>query len=80
MAAPLSPTPLSIALRRLELTSYAIQEVHTELSNPEDPEHKADLLLATEQLVLEALDLYQTVKTYAWGETPTPEIENDDYQ
>lgn len=69
--------PLSTALRRLELTSYAIQEVHTELINPEDPEHKADLLLATEQLVLEALDLYQTVKTYAWG---APETENDDYE
>ena len=59
--------PLETALRRLQLCSYAIQEIHVELEKPDDPEAKADLLIATENLVFEALDLLQTVKTYAWG-------------
>jgi hypothetical protein len=59
--------PLETALRRLQLCSYAIQEIHVELEQPDDPEAKADLLLATENLVYEALDLLQTVKGYAWG-------------
>lgn len=40
-----------------------------------DPEHKADLLLATENLTYEVLDLLRTVKTYAWG----PEDEQEDH-
>lgn len=39
-----------------------------------DPEHKADLLLATENLTYEVLDLLRTVKTYAWG----PESDSED--
>lgn len=59
---------LDIALRRLDLCTYAIQEIHTELEQPDDPESKADLILATEKLVAEIVDLYQTVKLYVWGE------------
>jgi hypothetical protein len=59
---------LDIALRRLDLCTYAIQEIHTELEQPEDPESKADLILATEKLVAEIVDLYQTVKLYVWGD------------
>lgn len=60
-------TPLDKAIQRLELCRYAIQEVHLEIENPEDPEHKADILLATEDLMYDALDLLRTVKGYAWG-------------
>jgi hypothetical protein len=63
-------TPIDIALRRLELCAYAVQEVHTEVEAPTDPEHKADLLLATENLTYEVLDLLKTVKLYAWGPDP----------
>jgi hypothetical protein len=68
-------TPIDIALRRLELCAYAVQEVHTEVEAPTDPEHKADLLLATENLTYEVLDLLKTVKYYAWG--PEPELEEE---
>lgn len=61
-------TSLSTALRRLELCSYAVQEIHTELEEPRDPETKADLILATEKLVAETIDLYSTVRRYVWGE------------
>lgn len=60
--------PLATALRRLELCTYAVQEIHLELNQPEDPESKADLILATEKLVAETFDLYQTVRVYVWGE------------
>lgn len=70
---PLS-TPIDVALRRLELCAYAVQEIHTEVEPPMDPEHKADLLLATENLTYEVLDLLRTVKTYAWG----PESDSED--
>jgi hypothetical protein len=63
---PLS-TPVDVALRRLQLCAYAVQEIHTEVEQPSDPEHKADLLLATENLTYEVLDLLKTVKYYAWG-------------
>lgn len=76
MAAQRNPlsTPIDVALRRLELCAYAVQEIHTEVEQPTDPEHKADLLLATENLTYEVLDLLRTVKTYAWG----PEPEDDE--
>jgi hypothetical protein len=56
------------ALRRIDLCTYAIQEIHTELDQPHDPEHKADLILATEKLIAETIDLYSTVRRYVWGE------------
>lgn len=59
---------IKTALRRLDLCSYAIQEIHTELDQPTDPEAKADLILATERLVGETIDLYATVRRYVWGE------------
>jgi hypothetical protein len=70
---PLS-TPIDVALRRLELCAYAVQEIHTEVEQPTDPELKADLLLATENLTYEVLDLLRTVKLYTWG----PEPEEDE--
>ena len=57
-----------MALRRLELCAYAVQEIHTEINQPHDPEEKADLILATEKLVGETVDLYATVRRYVWGE------------
>lgn len=59
---------MKTALRRLELCTYAIQEVHTELEEPHDPEAKADLILSTEKLIAETIDLYATVRRYVWGE------------
>jgi len=73
-------TPIDVALRRLELCAYAVQEVHTEVQQPTDPEHKADLLLATEALTYEVLDLLKTVKYYAWGPEVEREEEEDQYR
>ena len=58
---------LDTALRRLELCTYAVEEIHLQLDAPNNPESKADLILATEKLVAETVDLYQTVRHYVWG-------------
>jgi hypothetical protein len=78
MASQNSPivTPIDIALRRLQLCAYAVQEIHTEVEQPSDPDHKADLLLATENLTYEVLDLLRTVKIYAWG--PESQFQEED--
>lgn len=67
-AEQLPSTSIKVALRRLELCAYAVQEIHTEIDQPTDPEEKADLILATEKLVGEVIDLYTTVRRYVWGE------------
>lgn len=67
-------TSLSTTLRRLELCAYAVQEIHIQLEAPQDPDDKADLILQTEKLVGETVDLYQTVRAYVWGESHEYEI------
>jgi hypothetical protein len=59
--------PLQRALDRIELCTYAIQEAHYEVEPPEDPERKADLLLAVEGLAVEAIELLHTTKLFVWG-------------
>jgi hypothetical protein len=66
---------LDIALRRLDLCTYAVQEIHIELDQPQDPDSKADLILATEKLVAETVDLYQTVREYVWGREEESELD-----
>lgn len=46
-----------------------------EVEQPQDPDAKADLLLATEKVVSEVFDLYETVRRYVWGVEPN---EDDD--
>jgi hypothetical protein len=71
-------TSLEVALRRLKLCAYAVQEIHTEVLPPTDPEHKADLLLATEALTYEVFELLRTVKIYAWGEELEAEFKEEE--
>jgi hypothetical protein len=54
-------------LERLQLCSLVVQEVHLHLEKPQDPEKKADILLAVEDLTGEILDLLKTTKLYVWG-------------
>jgi hypothetical protein len=74
----ITKTALATALRRLDLCAYAVQEIHLEIDQPQDSEQKADLLIATEKLVGEVIDLYQTVRVYAWGEDHVKE--EDSYE
>lgn len=69
MLPPESPnlSPLDQAIQRLQLCTHVVQETHLELEEPSDPEMKADLLLASENLAYEVIDLLNTAKLYAWG-------------
>lgn len=70
---------LSTTLRRLELCTYAVQEIHSQLDQPDSADSKADLILATEKLVAETVELYQTVRYYVWGkEEPSTIAETED--
>jgi hypothetical protein len=60
--------PLEIALENLSLCTLAVQNAHYNIEPPTDPEQKADLLLAVEDLTSEVLDLLKTTKIYVWGE------------
>lgn len=60
--------PLEIVLENLSLCSQAVQNAHFHIEPPTDPEQKADLLLAVEDLTKEVIDLLQTTKLYVWGE------------
>ena len=74
----LPSSELDITLRRLELCAYAVQEIHAEMLAPQDPEAKADLILATEKLFLETVELYHTVRIFVWGpESQEEEISED---
>lgn len=68
--------PLKRALDRIDLCTMAIQETHLEVEAPENPEHKADLLIAVEALALEAMDLLHTTRVFVWGKD---EDEDDMY-
>ena len=71
-------TPLERSLDRLNLCIYAIQETHYEIEVPQDPDQKADLLLATESLTQEAIDLLMTIRSYVWGPDEDEEEELHD--
>lgn len=74
----LPSSDLDVTLRRLELCAYAVQEIHSEMLAPQDPEAKADLILATEKLFIETVELYHTVRLFVWGpETHEEEISED---
>jgi hypothetical protein len=70
---PTSSDPLVRLLERLQLCTEVIQEVHYLLENPQDPDEKADLLIAVEALTFETIDLLQTTKAYVWGDNPDEE-------
>jgi hypothetical protein len=69
---------LATTLRRLELCTYAVQEIHLQLEHPQSADEKADLILATEKMVTETVDLYQTVRNYVWG-PESDDSEEEDY-
>lgn len=60
--------PLEIALENLSLCTLAVQNAHYNIEPPTDPEQKADLLFAVEDLTSEVLDLLKTTRIYVWGD------------
>lgn len=54
-------------LRRLEACSYTAAIALLEISDPEDVESRADLLLAAEALFIESMKILSVARMLAWG-------------
>lgn len=61
--------PLERALRRLEAVSYTLNVVRTEIYDPEDVDTRADLMIATYNVVNEAMALLHEVNEIVWPQT-----------
>lgn len=61
--------PLERALRRLEAVSYTLNVVRTEIYDPEDVDTRADLMVATYNVVNEAMALLHEVNEIVWPQT-----------
>lgn len=72
-------TPFDHVLRRLNSTVhtlYIIAEVFDTLEDVEDPDQRADLLIAAEDLVDIANYVTERARDFAWQHTPVPEHED----
>lgn len=61
--------PLERALRRLEAVAYTLSVVRTEIYDPEDVDTRADLMIATYNIVNEAMALLHEVNDIVWPQT-----------
>jgi len=62
------------AVQRLDACTFTVSTVHEQLVDPEDTERRADLLLASERLMAEVLDLVMDLRVIAWPDsTPFPD-------
>lgn len=57
-------------LRQTRLCVLVIQDILQDLTDPVTPDSRADLLLASEQLALDAIRLVEQARSFAWQEEP----------
>jgi len=65
------------ALRRLAACAYTARAVAAELVSPKSVDAKADLLIAAEDLYLEAERLVAAARAIAWGTEPEPSSDKE---
>jgi hypothetical protein len=53
-------------LRRMYATIYTLNRIHEELLDPIDPDRRADILLAAEDITIIALALASRARAIAW--------------
>jgi hypothetical protein len=61
-------------LQQLQMCAEMLEVLSTRVIPLEDPEDKADLLLATEDLLIEATKLYKKIYEMVWNAPFTEEI------
>jgi hypothetical protein len=61
-------------LQQLQICANMIEHIETNLIPVDDPEDKADLLLATEDMLIEATKLYKKIYQMVWNAPFTEEI------
>ncbi len=62
-------------IRKIKLCAEVLEQVRVELLYPPNPERRADLLLATEDVTSEAFELLASVREMVWNDSlkPAPE-------
>ena len=57
-------------LRQVRLCTLVLEDINTGVADPATADSRADLLIATENLVIEAIKLVEQARALAWNEQP----------
>jgi hypothetical protein len=71
-------TALERTLRRITSCTHTLYSVSDELSDPDEVDGRADLLIAVENLIDIAIHVTEQCRNIAWQNSPLPDEEDDD--
>ena len=74
---PLYEEVLERNLRRIEACTHTISVVREEMLDPVNVDKRADLLIAAEELINEAMTLAYEARAIAWPDQSPKPIENE---
>ena len=74
----LQETDQERAMRRIVSCTHTLYSIADELSDPEDVDQRADLLIAVENLIDVANHVTDAVRGIAWQYSPVPGSDDDD--
>jgi len=57
-------------LRQVRLCTAVLEDINTDVADPTTADARADLLIATENLVIEVIKLVEQARALAWNEQP----------
>lgn len=57
-------------LRQVRLCTLVLEDINTDVTDPTTADSRADLLIASENLVIEAIKLVEQARALAWNEHP----------
>lgn len=57
-------------LRQVRLCTLVLEDINTDVADPTTADSRADLLIATENLVVEAIKLVEQARALAWNQEP----------
>lgn len=57
-------------LRQVRLCTLVLEDINTDVADPSTADSRADLLIATENLVVEAIKLVEQARALAWNQEP----------
>ena len=57
-------------LRQVRLCTLVLEDINTDVADPATADSRADLLIATENLAVEAIKLVEQARALAWNQEP----------
>jgi len=57
-------------LRQVRLCTLVLEDINLDVTDPNTADSRADLLIATENLVVEAIKLVEQARALAWNQEP----------